>query len=122
MMMMAPMWLPRQRRGGAHPSQGVDFGPGGQHSAVVDALQLEAAMQVGEQFGTGGRMVMATAAGGALLVVVAVVAVARRRNHQHHGTRAAGGGAGNDDVFYKHTQLWPYPNSTRSVCTVPYAP
>jgi hypothetical protein len=61
-------------------------GSGGQDSAVVDALQLKAAVQVGQEFGAGGRM----AAVGTMGVVVATA-----RHQQHHGARAPGGGAVN---------------------------
>ncbi len=63
-------------------------GSGRQDSAVVDALQLKAAVQVGQKFGAGGRMA-------AVVGTMGVVVDATARHQQHHGAWAPGGGAVN---------------------------
>ena len=72
---------PHHRRG--------DLGSGGQPRPAVDALQLQPAVEVGQQLGPGGRVAAVVVVGPLLMVVVVV------HEEQHHA-RASRGGARNE--------------------------
>ena len=67
---------PHHRRG--------DLGSGGQPRPAVDALQLQPAVEVGQQLGPGGRVAAVVVVGPLLMVVVVV-------HEEQHGARASRG-------------------------------